>query len=76
MLYEKPNSFKSSGSRDIFELSTSFIKQIFCVVTPLLTFLIICCMAEGVLPGVLNTARTVPIYRKGPKCEVTCYRLV
>lgn len=76
MSYEKPNSFKSSGSRDIFEMSTSFIKQKFWVVTTLLTFLIICCMAEGVFPGVLKTARTVPIYKKGPKGEVSCYRPV
>lgn len=47
--------FKSTKSRDDFDMSTDFMKKVIVVIAPLLAHFINCCLLWGVLPDVFKT---------------------
>lgn len=70
------NNFKSTKSRDIYDMSAVFLKRIITIMAPTLTYLFNLCLEEGTFPDVLKLNKTVPIFKKGPKDSVSSYRPV
>jgi hypothetical protein len=68
------HSFKSSKSKDYFDMSTEFLKKIIHVIAPTLAYLVNVCLAENTFPSILKIARTVPVYKKGPRDQVSSFR--
>ncbi|XP_046684790.1 uncharacterized protein LOC124370547 [Homalodisca vitripennis] len=68
------HGFKSSKSKDIYDMSVDVLRRVIYSIAPALTDLINLCLSEGVFPEVLKASRTVPVYKKGPQNEVSSFR--
>lgn len=68
------NEIKASGSKDIYDMTSIFIKNVFHVIAPLFTHLVNSCILQGVFPDVLKISRIVPIFKKGSNNDVSSFR--
>src|SRR5436190_12122651 len=68
------NKLNNSKSRDIYDVSSSFLKTVsHCLTTPL-TILFNNSLSQGVFPSLLKTAKVIPVFKKGEKLSINNYR--
>lgn len=68
------NDFKTSDAKDIYDMSPNLIKRVVHIIAPLLALLINGCLDSGVFPESLKVSRTVPVFKKGSRTELSSYR--
>ena len=68
------NNFQSKNSLDINGLSTSLLKSCSELILKPLTHLINLSLMQGIFPGELSISRTVPVFKKGCRKDVSNYR--
>jgi hypothetical protein len=67
----KMSSKKSTG---IDSISVRFLQLVINYICPSITFLINCCLREGVLPNIWKIAKVVPLFKSGNKNDLNNYR--
>lgn len=68
------SSFKSSRTKDFYDMSVDLLKMSAHIVAPIIRDIVNSSLINGVFPDMLKVSRTVPVYKKGAKDSMGSYR--